>query len=208
MTRILVVLFVISLPVQLFAQTETSAEFRIAGNSDGHTYRLLEVYQTRGNTVAWDLGYIDFGSDVYRELYVGAGRVLTPAKRMALVAETYFVQAISPGTSERYVQPFVLGLFQLTERVSAQANYLLYVPINKIARIQHVLDRAKLEYDFGRFKAGAGYAAYKFGDQAWEHKPFVTGTVKFNQAGSVELWFQKLPAGSQVRVNYVVSRRH
>jgi hypothetical protein len=65
---------------------------------------------------------------------------------------------------------------------------------NEPATAQQLLERAKLEYDFARFKLGAGYSAYRFGTEAWRHKPFLTGTFKGGRFGNFELWLQRVPA--------------
>ena len=44
------------------------------------------------------------------------------------------------------------------------------------ARVQHVLENAKVERSVGAWKFGAGYAGYKYGDDKWQNKPFITVT--------------------------------
>ena len=209
MKTLMMVVFLALVASTVSAQTETTLETRAAVTNDGAaTYRLLEVYQTKGHVVPWDIGYIDFGGDVYREFFVGAGGVLNAGKKVTLIQEGYFVQAVGPNAdSARYFQPFSLLLIDFGKQWSGTVNYLLYVPINKTATVQHVFDRIKLEYDFGRWKLGVGHSAYKFGSEQWQNKPFVSGTVKLGRAGSLEMWIQKINSGMQVRVNYVVSKK-
>jgi len=49
---------------------------------------------------------------------------------------------------------------------------------------------------FGKnWRIGAGYAGYKYGDEKWQNKPFVTVS-----AGRLDLPFQKIPGEpSQLR---------
>ena len=68
-----------------------------------------------------------------------------------------------------------------------------------------MLERSKLEYRLNRrWKLGAGYAGYKYGDSPWQNKPFITGTFSA-RAGSFEIWFQKVPGGAQMQLRMVLS---
>lgn len=190
------------------AQTETVYESRFAANSETQTLRMVEVSQTRGNTVAWDLGFIDPGTSGYHELFVGVGRIFTPHKKITFVEEIYFVQAVGADAhGARYVQPFTVVILPVTEKLGGFVKYFPYVPLNRSARVQHVLDEASLKYDFGRFKLGGGYGAYRYGDDAWQNLPFVSGVIKLGPVGALDIWFQKTPSGNQIRLNYVVSRK-
>jgi len=59
-----------------------------------------------------------------------------------------------------------------------------------------VLNRAKLERDYRRFKFGVGYAGYQFAQTGWQHKPFLTTTFKAGGLGSLELWIQRIPGNT------------
>ncbi|MBX4186904.1 MAG: hypothetical protein KW802_01415 [Candidatus Doudnabacteria bacterium] len=191
-----------------WAQTETTVESRFGATSHAQTLRMLEVYQTRGNSVAWDLGHIDFGAEGYHELFVGVGHIFTPYKKLTLIEELYFVQAVgADANGARYVQPFTVAIIPVTAKLGGFVKYFPYVPLNHAARIQHVLDEASLKYDFGRFKLGGGYAAYRYGDQAWDQLPFVSGVIKLGRAGALDVWFQKTLSGNQIRFNYSLSRK-
>jgi len=88
-------------------------------------------------------------------------------------------------------------------KLGGEVVYFPYLPLNKAGRMQHVLERAKLEYSFKHFKAGGGYGAYQFGDSPWQNKPFITSTLKCGRFGNLELWLQKMPRGNpQVQVRY------
>ena len=93
--------------------------------------------------------------------------------------------------------------YRLTPRLGGETSYFPYLPINKAGRIQHVLERAKLEYDFKRVKLGGGYAAYRYGNDSWQNKPFVTTTLKAGYLGNVEFWLQRMPVNQvQLQVRY------
>jgi hypothetical protein len=92
-----------------------------------------------------------------------------------------------------YFQPYFLGIYRVAPKLPFETSYFAYVPLSDAATAQHLLERAKLEYDFARFKLGAGYSAYRFGGEAWRHKPFITGTLKAAMLGNFELWVQRVP---------------
>ena len=164
--------------------------------------------QTRGRLVLPDLGYVDFGHSNYRELFGGGGAVIYPSKHLTWIQEVYFVQAVGPSAKgAAYIQPWsFLGYSIPHTKLVGQTVYFVYLPLNTAARIQHVLDRAKLEYEFAHFKLGAGYAAYKCDGSSWQSKPFLTFTLKTGRAGSFEFWAQRLPANSwQAQVRYGIT---
>jgi hypothetical protein len=97
----------------------------------------------------------------------------------------------------------MLVAYNLAPKLGGQMVYFPYLPLNEAGRVQHVLERAKLEYDFGRVKLGGGYAGYRFGDGDWQNKPFVTASIKAGPVGAVELWLQHLPGNRlTVQVRY------
>jgi len=50
------------------------------------------MFQTHGKWIVPDVGYIDFGTGNYRELFFGAGRTLYDGKKLMMTEELYFVQ--------------------------------------------------------------------------------------------------------------------
>ena len=167
------------------------------------TYRYVEFFQLRGKLIYPDFGYLDFGNGKYRELFVGAGGTLYQSRRTMIAEELYFVQATGPNAkSARYLWPWTLVDFAITPKLTTEAVYFPYVPLNKSAQLQHVIERAKVEYAFAKnWKVGGGYAAYKADGGDWQNKPMLTTTVK-TKAGSFELWLQKMPGGGQVQCRY------
>ena len=167
------------------------------------TYRYLEFFQARGNWILPDLGAIDFYHSNYRELFVGAGRTLYNSKQVTWVAELYFAQATgSAAQSARYLWPWTLVDVRFTPQLTGEIVYFPYIPLNQSAHVQHVLERAKVEYAPSKaWKVGAGYGAYQYSGQSWQNKPFVTTTLS-TAAGSFELWLQKMPDGGQVQLRY------
>lgn len=171
------------------------------------TYHFVEFLQARGRWIYPDIGYIDFGHGNYREFFAGAGHTFWSGKWATLVEELYFDQATGPASkSARYVQPWTLIDCRFSSKLTSEVVYFPYLPLNRSARIQHVLERAKVEYALTQgWKIGAGYAGYKYGDYQWQNRPLLTTTVSI-RAGSFEFWLQKLPGGGQVQMRYQLLR--
>jgi opacity protein-like surface antigen len=170
------------------------------------TYHYFEFFQLRGNWIYPDFGYLDFNDGTgYRELFVGAGRTLYHSDRATIAEELYFAQATGPDAkSARYLWPWTLVDFKIADKLTTETVYLAYLPLNQPARIQHVLERAKVEYQVAKHvKVGGGYAGYKYGDGQWQSKPMIATTVSTN-AGSFEFWLQKMPGGGQVQIRYTL----
>ena len=170
--------------------------------TDHGTYHYAQVFQRRGKWILPDVGYIDFNKfDEYREVWVGAGGVLLDTTHLSVIGEGHIVKGLGPSSGGAlYLQPWMLVAYHLTHRLGGEAVYFPYIPLNEAGRGQHVLERAKLEYDFGHIKLGGGYAGYKSGTDAWKSKPFVTATIKAGSVGAIELWLQQLP-GDRVTVH-------
>ena len=169
------------------------------------TYRYTELFQQRGRWIFPDIGYIDFAdAKQYREYFIGAGAVLFTSKRITIIEEGYLDKAAGPASGDAlYFQPWTLVAVNLTPKLNGEVVYFPYLPLNKAGRIQHVLERAKLEYDFKRFKVGAGYGAYQYGDGPWSNRPFVTTTLKGGKLGDLELWLQRMSSNhTQLQVRY------
>ncbi len=67
-----------------------------------------------------------------------------------------------------------------------ETSYFPYLPLNRAARLQQVLERSKLEYAFTKHvKVGAGLGAYEAGG-TWQKKPFIGPTIR-----PVELWLRE-----------------
>src|SRR2546425_512205 len=73
-----------------------------------------------------------------------------------------------------FFNPWTQANYRVSDKVGAELVYFPYLPLTREGRVQHLLERAKLEYAFARVKVGAGYSAYRFGNDPWRHKPFVT----------------------------------
>lgn len=169
------------------------------------TYRFVEVFQQRGRWIFPDGGYIDFAdAGKYREIFLGAGAVLYNSKRLTVIEEGYIDKATGPASGgATYFQPWTLVGYRITPKLGSEVVYFPYLPLNKAGRIQHVIERAKLEYDFKHLKVGGGYGAYQFGDNAWQNKPFITTTLKGGRLGNLELWLQRMPSDhAQLQVRY------
>jgi hypothetical protein len=193
---------------KLHAQTETYLVARM-GMRNASTYHYLELLQARGRWFAPDFLYIDYGKSDYRELWVGAGRSLLQSKKISLANGCYFDAAVgSAANGALYLLPWTWVTYQLTSRIGGETYYLPYVPLNNSGTLQHVLERAKLEYSWSHFKLGSGYAGYKAGSGSWQNRPFVTGTLRGNKLGELELWLQRLPENKlQLQLRYVISHK-
>ena len=167
------------------------------------TYRYLEFFQARGDWVLPDFGALDFYHVTYREFFLGAGRTVYNSKTITWVEELYFAQATgSLAQSARYLWPWTMVDVRFMSQLTGEVVYFPYVPLNRSARFQHVLERAKVEYAPSKgWKLGAGYGAYQYRGQPWQSKPFVTTTFSTN-VGSFEFWLQKMPGGAQVQLRY------
>jgi hypothetical protein len=140
-------------------------------------------------------------------VFGGAGVVAYRRKHFTWVQEAYFLQGTGPAAKgARHILPWTLLGYSIPRtKLVGDAEYFTYLPLNQPARIQYVLDRAKLEYEFRRYRIGGGYAAYKYADGAWENKPFLTFTVKAQPVGSFEFWAQRLQTNAyQLQVRYVI----
>ncbi len=171
------------------------------------TYRMTEFLRIHGKTIIPDVGCVDFANGRYRECYVGGGRTLFAGKRITLTGEVFFVQATGPAAhSARYIWPNAIVDAKLSRKVSFQASYFPYIPLNTSATKQQVLERAKFERKLGdHWKIGVGYAGYQYGNGPWQSRPFATVTYS-SKLGSLELWpFQKITAGAQAQIRYSFS---
>jgi hypothetical protein len=182
----------------------TAIVVRVAADDDGSTFRYAQVFHEIGDWVAADVGYIDYGNTAYRELFAGFGRKLLKKPTLMILGELYYLQAAgSASAGEKYILPWVLTAFSLTPRIRGEAVYFPYLPLTGSATLQHVVERAKLEYAWSRVKIGGGYGAYQFSGTDWQHKPFATLTVTPPAVGDIEFWVQRVPRGGvQLQVRY------
>lgn len=162
-------------------------------------YHYAQLIHERGRWVAFDVGYIDFDSPSdYFETWVGTGLVAAAGDRGILITQANLVRAFGDLSGDAlYAQGFFLGKLRLADQVISEAAYLPYIPLNDAGEVQHLLERAKVEYEFPRWKAGVGYGAYRFSDLDWQHKPFVTATVPTEKFGTFEFWLQRIPGDTQ-----------
>jgi len=167
------------------------------------TFHYLQFLQIRGNWIYPDIGYVDYGKNNYREFFFGGGRVLHNRKSITWIEELYFVQTAGPAAhSARYLWPWTMLQVRFTPKLASETVYFFYAPLNDSARIQHVIDRSKVEYRLSRsWKIGAGYSGYKFADMDWQNKPFLTATLS-TRVGAFEVWLQKVTAGAQLQLRY------
>jgi len=192
-------------------EASTVDTYIIARTATGQgAYHYAQVFQQRGKWIYPDVGYIDFNNfDKYREVWVAAGAVLFETTHLTVIGEGHLTKALGPSSGGAlYLQPWVLVSSNLTQRLGAQAVYFTYLPLNEAGLVQHVLERAKLEYDFRHFKLGGGYAGYRSSAGDSQSKPFVTATIKAGAIGAIELWLEQLPHNRvTVQVRYAKTFR-
>jgi len=171
------------------------------------TYHYAEFFQLHGKLLWPDVGIVDYGHDNYRELFAGAGGTIYSNKKAFVVEELYFAQATGDGAkSARYLWPWTLINYHFAPKLTADVVYFPYIPLNQSARVQNVVEHAKIDYTVNKtINVGGGYGAYKYGDGDWQNKPFVTTTVS-TRGGSFEFWLQKMPGGAQVQLRYKLAR--
>jgi hypothetical protein len=115
-------------------------------------------------------------------------------------------QASGSGANKaRYLIPWTLIQYRLSEKLGGEAVYFPYLPLNKGGSAQHVLERMKLERKVAsHWKAGAGLGGYRSAGNAWSHKPFLTTTVS-TRWGDWEFWLQRLPGNKgQFQIRYAI----
>lgn len=190
--------------VASFGQTLSGTFVVRTGVSDtGVTYSLTEGYVERGKLLLIDVGVVTFGNFKDKDYFVGAGGTVYSSKFGYVVLEGYVYREHGGGL---YVQPFVVAGGTLGKKWLWQAAGLVYVPVNRKATVQFLLERAKIEYDFKHFRLGVGYAGYQFGASGtWASKPFVTASIRVGIAGVFEGWVQRVPGSLQLQIRYVVT---
>ena len=206
--RWLVVLWICASGCKLWSQTDTFVVARM-GMTNAATYHLVELLQIRGRWYAPDLLYVDYGKSDYHELFVGAGRTMLQSKNFSLANGCYFDAAVGPAANNTmYLLPWAYVTYQLTSKIGGETYYFPYVPINRSGTLQHLLERAKLEYSWAHFKLGLGYSGYKAGNDPWQNRPFITGTLRGGKLGNFEIWLQRLPENKpQLQLRYVISHK-
>ena len=184
----------------------TVAIARVAFREDV-TQRFAEVlHESKRGWIFPDVGYVDFGGDVYREFFAGVGRTLHRSPKLTLVGTLYYQQAAGPASgAARYLVPWVLVNCRPHAHLQCEAVYFPYIPLSERGQVQHVLERAKLEYVVAPpFKFGGGYGAFHTDGIAWQNRPFFTATVSPPHVGDIEVWVQHLPnRGAQMQLRYM-----
>jgi hypothetical protein len=184
----------------------TVALARVAFKEDV-TQRFAEVlHESKSGWIFPDVGYVDFGGETYREFFAGVGRTFHRSPKLTLVGTLYYQQAAGPASgSARYLVQWVLMNCRPRARVSCEAVYFPYLPLSDRGQVQHVLERAKLEYSLlPQLKAGGGYGAFYTRGINWQNRPFFTATVTPPHVGDIEVWIQHLPhRGAQMQLRYM-----
>ncbi|OGD33793.1 hypothetical protein A2988_05000 [Candidatus Azambacteria bacterium RIFCSPLOWO2_01_FULL_46_25] len=179
------------------------------GLRSGADYHFVNPILVHDRIVAPDVGYLDFGKGgEYREWFVGGGYKTLVSKHLKITNELLFVQAAGDSSGgARYVQLWTGVNFTLSPEIEGEAVIFPYIPLNEAGTKQWVVERIKLEYKLSSFlKVGAGYGAYQFGTERWQHRPLVTATVNpfEGEFGSLEFWLQEFKDRAQLQLRYVL----
>ena len=205
--RIFVVFTFLTLVCAATASAQVTVAIARVALREDVTQRFAEVlHESKGGWIFPDVGYVDFGGETYREFFAGVGRTLHRSPRLTLVGTLYYQQAAGPASgSARYLVPWLLMNCRPRARVHCEAVYFPYLPLSNRGQVQHVLERAKVEYSLlPRIKAGGGYAAFYTHGIDWQHRPFVTATVTPPRVGDIEVWVQHLPnRGAQMQLRWM-----
>lgn len=207
LARIFLILSALTLVWAATASAQvTVAIARIAFKEDV-TQRFAEVlYESKDGWIFPDVGYVDFGGSVYREFFAGVGRTLHRSPTLTFVSSLYYQQAAGPAAGgARYLVPWFLVNCRPHARVQCEAVYFPYLPLTDRGQVQHVLERAKLEYSVTpQFRLGGGYGAFQTRGVNWQNRPFFTATVSPPRVGDIEVWVQRLPGrGAQLQLRYM-----
>jgi hypothetical protein len=172
-------------------------------SSFANTFHYWEFFQVRNRWIYPDIGYVDFGHNDYREFFIGGGRTLIENKWMSWDLELLYVQATGPAArSAAYLQPFTILRLYFVPKLTGEAEYFNYLPLNDSGKFHQVLERAKIEYALKKqWKIGAGYTGVNIPGVPWQSRPLVTTTIS-TKAGSFEFWLQKTGGGGQVQLRY------
>jgi hypothetical protein len=203
---LIVTLLYFALPV--FGQETENWLIQRLGTRNAATMHYNQFYQQRGRWIGLDVIHIDYGKNNYQELFFGGGRVLVKDKplgsaKVSLTHEEYLGAAVgSASKSAKYVLDWTKVDYKFSTKIGGNAVYYAYLPLNAGAYFHQGIERAKVEYDFGRFKLGAGYAWSKAGGKPGQNKPMFVPTLKLGKFGSLEFWAQRIPGNhflAQVR---------
>ncbi len=167
------------------------------GFNDSVSYYLVEGWRTsRSGWIFPDVFMVGDSTGRYWQFDFGGGRILVgskPGSRLTWVGEGYLERIDTPTTKGGYrAAPWTLLGLKLGDRWRFEGVYATFLPLNDRARIEHVVERAKLVRMTRRFEYGAGYANHQVGDSKWQHRPFGTFTIKSDKGGDVEFWVQAL----------------
>lgn len=171
-------------------------------------YRLLEWAQQRGRWVVPDVGYYDDGYWGNQLWFIGGGAELIHRPRLIWTEEIYANQAAGRNThNERSFWLWTVFDLKFKPNLTAQLVGYPTLPLDRAQDWGADIDRMKLEWHIQHhWLLGPGYAATTFGhDTLWENRPFITVTRK-TRTGDYEIWVQRIPAGAQVQLRYLLVR--
>lgn len=198
--------------VELSARGREAADLLVrTGFEDGSVFRLVETARKRGRWTQVNVGYVDSGdAGENRKLWLGGGAVVVDRPRLRLEVAAGLSRSAGTATlGERYIESSAYLVGRPRTNWLVEISHIESLPLNDTAVRQHALERARLEYEWDRYRFGFGYAGDQSGREAWEHRPFVSLTRPIGELGKIELWLQRveLPDGPKMRLQLRFARR-
>lgn len=185
--------------IPVFGQETENWLIQRIGMRNAATLHYNQFYQQRGRWIGLDVIHIDYGKNSYQEFFAGLGRVLVKDKplgpiKFGITHEDYIgLTAGSASKDAKYVLDWTKVDYKITPKIGGNVVYFAYLPLNRGAYFHQAIERAKVEYDFGRFKLGAGYAWSKASGKPGQNKPMLVPTLKLGKYGNLEFWAQRIP---------------
>lgn len=183
----------------LFIFTAASAQDKFAhiisrvgvNTKAGTTYTYNAVWVEDGKKVDVDAGYLTYPGVSTGEAYIGAGYTIIAKENFFFVFEGLVDYETGNKTAHGvYFQPWTAfgGKYK---RVNFGGVVFPYVPINKAAQKQLVIENLTLSTKIPGGTLEGGYAAYASNAAGYHHKPFVGFTPNWKPLSNVTIWYQR-----------------
>jgi hypothetical protein len=171
------------------------------------TYRVAEFEQMRGRWIFPDVGYYDTGYGKDQIWFAGAGANVLHNKHVDWQQELYALQEAGPESrNKRFLWLWPILDFRFRPRLTAQLVAYPTIPLNRAQGWGYDVDRAKIEWAAtSHWQVGVGYVGGLTASSSCQHSPFLTVT-RATRVGNFEVWLQRISAGAQVQLRYVLVR--
>jgi hypothetical protein len=170
------------------------------------TYHMLEWAQQRGRWIVPDVGYYDEGYGKDQQWFIGGGPEFF-SKHLNYTQEIYIFQEAGPAARNQRGL-WLWTVFNLSYGRHFLNETVLYptLPLNKAQGWAFDLDRSKSEWIIGQHWKVGGGDSFSCTSRC-TNKPFFTITRKTRIGGEYEFWLQKVPAGAQVQLRWLLVRK-